>query len=288
MAKKKQKISKAKKKQTEDPWPRITLQSPVADVVRVIEPIVQSYRLMRPVDLEQAVRFISGGHSTSIHTYCFESEEPIIDRVCDWLRKNNKDLYDQVYPRWQKLTNLIERTDQFILDALETKGLNRMLPDIGTNVNLRKLFVSVKNFAAILEDTATNLRENTTRKNKPKKTKSHKKAGKGKTKSSVNKKRDTKRLFRFKKSQAFFNDDDLGLPTGAEINPAIILKKLVKSFGNVVPYKDLDENSGDTASDFLRGKIRVIRNALKRGKVPCKIEPKRWAGYILNSSRSHS
>jgi len=169
MAKKKQKISKAKKKQTEDPWPRITLQSRVADVVRVIEPIVQSYRLMRPVDLEQAIRFISGGHSTSIHTYCFEFEEPIIDRVCDWLRKNNKDLYDQVYPRWQRLTNLIERTDQFILDALETKGLNRILSDTGTNDNLRQLFVSIKHFAAILEDTANNLRENTTRKNKPKK-----------------------------------------------------------------------------------------------------------------------
>jgi len=120
------------------------------------------------------------------------------------------------------------------------------------------------------------------------KSESQVKAGQGKTKIRGNKAGDIKKLFRFNKSQAFFDEKDLGLPTGAEINPAEILKKLVKSFGKIVPYKELDENSGNIASDFLRGKIRVIRRVLERNKVPCKIEPKKWAGYILKSSRSHS
>ncbi len=78
------------------------------------------------------------------------------------------------------------------------------------------------------------------------------------------------------------------LPTGAEVNPADILKKLVESFGAIVPYKDLDENSGDTASDLLRRKISAIRDALKGKKVPCRIDPKKWIGYILSDSRTHS
>jgi len=114
------------------------------------------------------------------------------------------------------------------------------------------------------------------------------KAGQNKPKSSIDKTRDIKKRFSFNKAQAFFDKKDLGLPTGAEVNPATILKKLVETFGEVVPYKDLDENSGDTASDFLRGKIRVIRRAFEKHKVPCQIIMKRWAGYILNSSHSHS
>ncbi len=78
------------------------------------------------------------------------------------------------------------------------------------------------------------------------------------------------------------------LPTGAEVHPAEILKKLFNSLGEIVPYKDLDENSGETASDFLRGKIRVIKAAFEKSKVPYKITAKRWEGYILSSSRTHS
>lgn len=161
---------KAKKKGTEHLRPRITLQSPAADVVRVIGLIVKSYKLTRPIDLEQAVRFIDDGISTSIHTYFFEFEAPIIDRVCDWLRHNRKDdLYVPVCDRWRNLQNLIEKTDQFILDALEKKGLNHILLDTGTNDNLRRLFVSIKHFAAILEDTATALGKSREQKSKKQK-----------------------------------------------------------------------------------------------------------------------
>ena len=96
-----------------------------------------------------------------------------------------------------------------------------------------------------------------------------------------------KAVFSFNQAQAFFNEKDLKLPTGAEVNPAKILKKLVTSFGKVVKYKALDKNSGDTASDFLRGKIRIINAALRKHKVPCKIESKRWVGYVLTNSRVH-
>jgi hypothetical protein len=114
------------------------------------------------------------------------------------------------------------------------------------------------------------------------------KAGQGKPTSGEDKAGDIKKLFRFNKAQAFYDEKDLKLSTGAEVNPVEILRKLIKSFGKVVTYKDLDENSSNTASDFLRGKIRVIRRALEKHKVPCKIEPKRWTGYVLSSSRTHS
>jgi len=114
-------------------------------------------------------------------------------------------------------------------------------------------------------------------------------AGRSKPTSSGDKVRDIRKRFRFNKAQAFFDGEDLGLPTGAEVNPVEMLAKLVKSFEKVVPFKDLDENSGDTASDFLRGKIVSIRRALEEHEVPCKIPPaKRYAGYILNTSHTHS
>lgn len=97
-----------------------------------------------------------------------------------------------------------------------------------------------------------------------------------------------KARFTFNKAQAFFDKKDLGLPTGAEVNPVKILKKLVESFGKVVPYQRLDESSSDTASDFLRGKIRTINLTLRKQKVPASIKSKRWGGYVLSNSRTHS
>jgi hypothetical protein len=94
--------------------------------------------------------------------------------------------------------------------------------------------------------------------------------------------------FSFNEAQAFFDGKDLQLPTGAELVPVKILKKLHKSFGTIVPFKTLDENSTDTASDFLRGKIRTILLAFKKHKVPCKIQSKKWTGYILSNSKTHS
>jgi hypothetical protein len=114
------------------------------------------------------------------------------------------------------------------------------------------------------------------------------KDGRGKRRSADGGASEIKKRFSFKKAQAFFDGKDLGLPTGAEVIPTVILKKLVKSFGTIVPYKDLDDNSDDTASDFLRGKIRVMSRALEEHEVPCKIVSKKWTGYILSSSRTHS
>lgn len=97
-----------------------------------------------------------------------------------------------------------------------------------------------------------------------------------------------KNYFSFGNGQVFFKGKDLELPTGAEVNTVELLKKLVKSFGKIVPYKTLDENSADTASDFLRGKIRTIKIALQKHKVPCTIKSKKWTGYLLINSRTHS
>jgi hypothetical protein len=94
--------------------------------------------------------------------------------------------------------------------------------------------------------------------------------------------------FSFGNGQVFFKGKDLELPTGAEVNAVELLKKLVKSFGKIVPYKTLDENSADTASDFLRGKIRTIKLALQKHKVPYTIKSKKWTGYVLTNSRTHS
>jgi hypothetical protein len=99
---------------------------------------------------------------------------------------------------------------------------------------------------------------------------------------------DIKNRFTFTESQVFFDGKDLSLPTGSEIVPAQILKQLVESFGIVVSYKTLDENSDVTASDFLRGKIKQINNALKTHKVPCKIQSRTWFGYFLSHSRNRS
>ena len=93
-----------------------------------------------------------------------------------------------------------------------------------------------------------------------------------------------KKDFSFGRGQAFYKGNDLGLPTGAELSCVEILKKLVNSLGKVVKYKTLDENSADTASVFLRGKIRNIRSALKKHNVPYKIVTKKWTGYVLSKS----
>jgi len=102
---------------------------------------------------------------------------------------------------------------------------------------------------------------------------------------------DTQKRFRFNEGQAFFDGRDLGLPTGAEIKAVDILKKLVKSFGQVVKYIKLDKTvdpNSDSASDVLRQKILAINSALKKHKVPCRIHSKKWTGYVLRPSRSHS
>jgi len=96
---------------------------------------------------------------------------------------------------------------------------------------------------------------------------------------------EVKERFSFNKAQAFFDGQDLGLPSGAESKPVDILKKLVESFGKVVSYNELDENGESTsASDNLRRRVHKINSALKKHKVPCKIKSKTYEGYILHSS----
>jgi len=108
-------------------------------------------------------------------------------------------------------------------------------------------------------------------------------------KKQQNKTKDIRKRFSFEQAQAFFDIKDLELPTGADLKPVEILKKLVRSFDKVVKYKVLDkDNSTNTASNFLRGKIRVIKVALRKHKVPCKIDFKKWEGYILTPSRARS
>ena len=71
----------------------------------------------------------------------------------------------------------------------------------------------------------------------------------------------------------------------AEVNAVEILRKLVNSFGKVVKYKKLDNNSQlNEASVVLRGKIRKIRLALKENQVPYEIVNKKWTGYFLSKS----
>ena len=90
---------------------------------------------------------------------------------------------------------------------------------------------------------------------------------------------DTKKRFTFNEAQAFFDGKDLCLPSGEAVS---ILKKLVDSFGEVVKHNKLDQNSNPSnASDILKGQIHTIKQALKRHKIPCEIEPKRGVGYVL-------
>jgi hypothetical protein len=112
-----------------------------------------------------------------------------------------------------------------------------------------------------------------------------------KTKREPLPKGDIKTRFSFNKAQAFFDGQDLGLPTGAETKAVDILKKLVKSFGQVVQYGKLDKTidpKSDSASDVLRQKVFAINSALKKNKVPCRIHSRKWTGYVLSPSGSHS
>jgi len=97
---------------------------------------------------------------------------------------------------------------------------------------------------------------------------------------------DIKKRFTFNEAQAFFDHKDLDLPSGEAVS---ILKRLLDSFGEVVKHNELDENSNPSnASDTLKGRIYIIKKALKRLEIPCKIEPKRGVGYVLQKTRTAS
>jgi len=97
-----------------------------------------------------------------------------------------------------------------------------------------------------------------------------------------------KKRFTFGEAQAFFDNKDLDLPGSADLDPVKILKTLVDSFGIIVEFKKLDENSNDKASGFLRNKVRDINDILEKNNIPCKIEPKKYKGYVLRNTQIHS
>lgn len=85
--------------------------------------------------------------------------------------------------------------------------------------------------------------------------------------------------FSFGEGQAFFSGKDLKLSTGETVD---ILKKLAGSLGNTVKHTELDSQSTNSnASDFLRGRIKAIKAALIKNKVPYKIRSMRGIGYVL-------
>jgi len=93
-----------------------------------------------------------------------------------------------------------------------------------------------------------------------------------------------KARFSFNEAQAFFNGKDLRLPSN---EPVLILKMLAESFGEVVKHKDLDSDSGSSsASDMLKGRIRIIKRALNHYNIPCNIESKRGVGYVLQQAQT--
>lgn len=95
--------------------------------------------------------------------------------------------------------------------------------------------------------------------------------------------KEIKERFTFTESQAFFDKRDLNLPSGSEVKPVEVLKKLVDNFGEVVFYNKLEDTSKNEASEILRGKVSKINQAMKKAKVPCKIASVKWHGYVIKS-----
>jgi len=83
--------------------------------------------------------------------------------------------------------------------------------------------------------------------------------------------------------QALFDGKDLELPTGFTIP---VLTLLVNSFGEPVPYKTLDENSGKTAGDNLRAAKHAIQESFKRHHVPCKVVTKKGVAYLIQKKNA--
>lgn len=92
-------------------------------------------------------------------------------------------------------------------------------------------------------------------------------------------KRDIKKRFTVNSGQAQFDGKDLRIPTGLACD---VLEKLVNQFGDVVKYKDLDDNSLDKeASEQLRKVKRVIVKSFEVNKVPCAVKSKARHGYVI-------
>jgi hypothetical protein len=88
-----------------------------------------------------------------------------------------------------------------------------------------------------------------------------------------------KERFVFGAGQVLFDNKDIGLRPGLAVE---VLRKLVEKLGTAVNYKELDENSDEgEASQQLRTAKSEITRVLKKHCVPCDVETKRAAAYLL-------
>ena len=92
-------------------------------------------------------------------------------------------------------------------------------------------------------------------------------------------KRKRKNDFEFRKGEVIYKSKKLKLPAGETIE---IFKKLERCIGKVVEHKKLDSQSVNSgASDYLRGRIKVIRTALDNSNARYRIRSISGVGYVL-------
>ncbi len=84
--------------------------------------------------------------------------------------------------------------------------------------------------------------------------------------------------FVFNPGQVLFDKKDLGLPSG---EPVTVLKELVGSFGDVVPYSTLDPHYSSAVPGSLPKAVVEIRKSLRAHDIPCEIKAKRGEGYLI-------
>jgi len=97
-------------------------------------------------------------------------------------------------------------------------------------------------------------------------------------------KRNVKDLFTFASNQAFFDKKDLELPAG---RPIKMLHLLVNYMPKIVSFSEVnkaaEQRESNQAEETTRAYIAILRKALKKHKVPCTIEAKIGAGYLMKS-----
>jgi hypothetical protein len=95
--------------------------------------------------------------------------------------------------------------------------------------------------------------------------------------------------FRFGENdaQAFFNNEDLEVPAGRCVK---ILRLLKQSMPDIVKHADVNEAADqpryNSAEDCTRECVLTVNKALKKHRVPFKVEARRGAGYVLVRAKS--
>lgn len=88
--------------------------------------------------------------------------------------------------------------------------------------------------------------------------------------------------FTFDPGQVLFDGENLDLPSG---KPTTMLKRLVESFGRVVPYTEFDEYYTSATPGIVHKSKREICKSFERHKVPCEVIPKTGEGYVITERR---